>query len=371
MIGLQRIVDELASRIGRGVDVEDRNFQLLTHSAHVGPMDAVRRETILARCAAPAVAAWLTAAGVRAARGPIRVAANPEVGGWARLCVPLREGPHLLGFLWLLDEPRIDAAELRAVDAVVPELTAALARLAAEDDEEQRSDVEALAALLGDDPVARDAAVSALADRGRLPASGPVTAVATPDRATAAAIGRRLPVGCSLVGDAGLLLVVGAPVRPAEVAASLVSGAVAGIGGPVPALADAAEARDQAELARWVAGRRTSTGRVAVHHELGALGLLAGIARHGATPVVAELVALDAAHDAAELTQTLLTFLDAAGDATRAAADLHVHRATLHRRLKRIETITGADLADGRTRTSLHVGLLLSGLRDEGRGHLG
>jgi DNA-binding PucR family transcriptional regulator len=72
---------------------------------------------------------------------------------------------------------------------------------------------------------------------------------------------------------------------------------------------------------------------------------------------------LRAAPDGSELAATLLAFLDAGGDAARAAAELHVHRATLYRRLRRVEELAEVDLADGRARLELHNGLLLARLR--------
>jgi hypothetical protein len=46
-VSLQDIVDDLAERTGRGIDVEDRRFRLLAYSAHTGALDDVRRDTIL------------------------------------------------------------------------------------------------------------------------------------------------------------------------------------------------------------------------------------------------------------------------------------------------------------------------------------
>jgi len=63
-----------------------------------------------------------------------------------------------------------------------------------------------------------------------------------------------------------------------------------------------------------------------------------------------------------ELVGTLERFLDLAGSAKRTAADLHLHRATLYYRLRRIEQIVGVDLEDGNDRLALHLSLKLARL---------
>ena len=62
---------------------------------------------------------------------------------------------------------------------------------------------------------------------------------------------------------------------------------------------------------------------------------------------------------AATLLPTLSTFLDCAGEAQRTAAQLCVHRTTLHYRLSRIEQISGLSLRNGRDRLLAHLALRL------------
>jgi DNA-binding PucR family transcriptional regulator len=64
------------------------------------------------------------------------------------------------------------------------------------------------------------------------------------------------------------------------------------------------------------------------------------------------------------LVQTLERYLDLGCDATHAAADLGVHRATVYYRLARIEERGGFDLQDGATRLELHMALKLARLAD-------
>jgi DNA-binding PucR family transcriptional regulator len=67
------------------------------------------------------------------------------------------------------------------------------------------------------------------------------------------------------------------------------------------------------------------------------------------------------------LVETLETYLECCGDATRTATELHIHRSTLYYRLDRIQTITGVDLHDGRHRLALHLGVKLRHVLDARR----
>ncbi|MGW1146869.1 helix-turn-helix domain-containing protein, partial [Streptomyces sp. NPDC002454] len=70
-------------------------------------------------------------------------------------------------------------------------------------------------------------------------------------------------------------------------------------------------------------------------------------------PVARELLA--PAHR--ELARTAEVYLDRAGQAGRAAAELGIHRQTLYYRLSRVEQLTGLDLDDGEDRLLLHMAL--------------
>jgi len=112
-----------------------------------------------------------------------------------------------------------------------------------------------------------------------------------------------------------------------------------------------------------------SAALIALQHvpELGRAGAVDGL---GAWPRVARLwdaagrpaapaplPALLAARGGAELARALEATLDAGGDVAAAARTLHVHRATLYRRLARAEELTGLDLRDGDDRLHAHLAL--------------
>jgi DNA-binding PucR family transcriptional regulator len=135
---------------------------------------------------------------------------------------------------------------------------------------------------------------------------------------------------------------------------------VAGIGPVVAGLAAAWSSYHRAELACRAAG--AALAAPVVHwSELGALGVLlrlpAGELALDALPD--ELQRLLAVDRDRRLTATLRAYLDAAGSGPAASAALSIHRTTLYYRLDRIAELTGLDLADGRTRLALHLGLQL------------
>ena len=353
MPSLQEIVDDLADRTGRAIDVEDRRFRLLAHSAHDGPVDAVRRDTILRRAATPEVVARLDALGVAAARGHVRLPPAPALGMSARLCFPVRERDALLGYVWVVDDPPVgdrEAAELAtALAAVGP----ALAALRDREDERREAQTAAIIALLAGDT----APAAAL-----LGEHGPVSVAVAHGADDLAALRRLAGAGRALTGEHdGLAVAV-------LVATAVHEGGAAtlGVGGPVPGLDGAADAHRQAVLAFRVALACPAFRPVAHFGALGPHGLLAPLAfpPGGGPPATlpAAIERLRAAADGAELLATVRAVLDAGDDMTGAASRLHVHRSTLHRRLRRVEQLTGAELADGRSRLELHAGLVLAEL---------
>lgn len=125
---LQRIADRLAAAIGRPVDLDDHHLRLLAHSSHSQQVDPVRLASIMGRSAPAPVTAHLRRIGVHEASGPLRVPAAPELGMDARLCIPIRAGETLLGFLWLLDDGQIDEPCTQAAVAAAAEAAGVLER---------------------------------------------------------------------------------------------------------------------------------------------------------------------------------------------------------------------------------------------------
>ena len=364
MTDLQTCIDGLADLVGRAISVEDRQFRLVAHSAHDGAADAVRRASILSRRSTPEVVEYLGSCGIEHALGIAEVPSNPELGMDARLCVALRHDGLLLGFMWILNGAVPPGeTERSALIAGAAVAAACLWKRRRDDDARRQSLASNLAQLLsGSDLTA--AAHAVLADLG-WPNDGPfVAALGLGDADAGDRARRRWRHGELALGVwRGRVLVVAHLPRsadPEELAATLQTAGAdrAGVGGIVRRLEELAVSVDGAEIAVLVAeadGRPTAT----LEH-LGAWALITELwvaaGRPAAPPMIARL---EAHRHGQDLVRTLEATLDAGGNMAAAAEELHIHRATLYRRLERIAELTGLDLDDGDDRLLAHLGLRL------------
>ncbi|MFD8225718.1 PucR family transcriptional regulator [Streptomyces massasporeus] len=132
------------------------------------------------------------------------------------------------------------------------------------------------------------------------------------------------------------------------------SGPAAGIATPRSGLADLATAWAEASAAARAALAEARFGPVAQWASIGPFRLLTALPPDVAHDPVARTLLAPVHH---ELARTAEVFLDCAGQAARAAAELGIHRQTLYYRLSRIEKLTGLDLDDGEDRLLLHMAL--------------
>ena len=104
MSELQSLTDRLGEQVSRSVAIDDPEMRLQSYSPHYGAVDEQRLASILHRQANPEAIEWAGLHDVRSATGWVRVPANPERGMLSRVCVPIRFGDQLLGYLWLIDQ---------------------------------------------------------------------------------------------------------------------------------------------------------------------------------------------------------------------------------------------------------------------------
>src|SRR5690606_19232018 len=174
---LQRIVDALAARAGTPALLEDRGQRVLAYSEHTGPMDAVRRESILRRHATPEVIAWFRNAGIMEAREPLRTPACPELGLLPRVCVPVRHNDQLLGFVWFIDADGT-LADTGIVDpGLMRELSLALYRQSLLGELASHREKEATRMLLDDNADVRAQAAQLLLEEGVVTDGDPTVAL--------------------------------------------------------------------------------------------------------------------------------------------------------------------------------------------------
>ncbi|MEI7034860.1 helix-turn-helix domain-containing protein [Streptomyces pratensis] len=377
----QELVDEISALLDAPATLENRDFGLVAFGAHDSDddteMDPVRTRSILTRRSTPAVRAWFEAFGITRATGPVRIPAAPEAGVFrGRVCLPVRHRGVVLGYVWLLDtDPGPAGEQLSAAMEVAARIGALLY-----DEARAGADLsrEFGAVLTAGPGRQHDTAVAALREALGRDAEGLHAVVcvtpwpdATPSVrgvAAAAAVAAVAAPGAGPGPDPGpMSLAALIRLRSADRLDPALSAAdrLRTSAGPAATGGVAAARRGLDELtASWreaTAAARAARaeprfGPVARWSAIGPYRLLTALPRPADTardPAVASLLA----PPHRDLARTAEVFLDCAGQASRTAATLGVHRQTLYYRLSRIQQITGLDLNDGEDRLLLHMAL--------------
>ncbi|MER8225025.1 helix-turn-helix domain-containing protein [Streptomyces sp. NPDC094143] len=403
----QELVDEISELLGAPATLENRDFELIAFGAYdsegdldPSALDPVRTRSILTRRSTAAVRAWFEGFGITRATGPVRIPPTPKAGVYrGRICLPVRHRGVVHGYVWLLDDdPGPSERQLSAAMAVTARIGALLA-----DEAQHGADLsrELRAVLTAERDWQRDMAVAELRTALGPRADAPHTVVcvapwpsADPDDAPSvrtmpgAAALCTLPWGTSsqcvavlirlrsadvltpATTAAGRLLerargatapgadgggTAGGPARPAvSTGPHAAAGPAAGVATATSGLAGLGTAWREASAAARAALAEPRLGPVAEWTAIGPFRLLTALPPEVARdPAVRTL--LFPAHR--ELARTAEVYLDCAGQAARAAAELGVHRQTLYYRLSRIEKLTGLDLDDGEDRLLLHMAL--------------
>ncbi|MZF52460.1 PucR family transcriptional regulator [Streptomyces sp. SID5594] len=373
----QELVDEISALLGAPATLENRDFGLVAFGAHDSDddtaMDPVRTRSILTRRSTPAVRAWFEGFGITRATGPVRIPAAPEAGVFRdRICLPVRHRGVVLGYVWLLDtDPGPTDERLAAAMEVAARIGALLS-----DEARAGADLsrEFGAVLTAGPGRQHDTAVAALREALGQDAEGlhavvcvtPWGADDTPSvRGVASAAALATITGAAAGGGGAASLAALIRLRsadrldPATGAAERLRtgagpGATGGVAAPRRGLDALSASWREATAAARAARAETRLGPVARWSAIGPYRLLTALPGTGtdpADPAVAAL--LTPLHK--ELAHTAEVFLDCAGQASRTAAELGIHRQTLYYRLSRIEQITGLDLGDGEDRLLLHM----------------
>ncbi|MFE2023443.1 PucR family transcriptional regulator [Streptomyces sp. NPDC059499] len=369
----QELVDEISALLGAPAILENRDFVLVAFGAHDSDddkaMDPVRTRSILTRRSTPAVRAWFEGFGIARATGPVHIPAAPEAGVFRdRICLPVRHRGVVLGYVWLLDaDPRPTSGRLTAAMEVAARIGGLLSDEARAGADLSREFGAVLAAGRG---WQRDMAVAALHEALGPDADGLHTVVCVtpwPDEAPSV---RTVPSAAALatVAVAGThslaaLVRLRSPdtLDPATTAADRLratAGATAtgGIAVARRGLAELADSWHEALSAARAASAESRFGPVADWRAIGPYRLLASLPPdRDADPDHTVRTLLTPPH--AELARTAEVFLDCAGQASRTAGELGIHRQTLYYRLARVQELTGLDLNDGEDRLLLHMSL--------------
>lgn len=380
---LQEIADE-ASRILLGdVTIEDREFNLVAFGTQGPDVDEVRQSSILQRTSTPEIRTWFESFGIATSVQPVRTPADPDRGVRSRLCLPARWRGVTYGYIWSLDERTSleDDSVARAMQ-LAEHAGAYLAQLSRQHEDNASAVVDVLSA----DMVAVGLAAIRIADRGSIARNVPVVAVVvgawgaplphtvvpnllalprhaladTGPNSTTLLLPARDSAGHDAAGDAAALVL---DQYARELPPGWEGRLVAGIGDPRPDIALARASWLEARLAARVAVTQAATGPIVRWADLGIYRLLAAAPDAELTNVLLdEPVRRLLDEPDRTLADTVVAYLDRAGNVARTAADLHIHRQTLYGRLAKVERLTSLDLRQGRDRLRLHVGLLLAPL---------
>ncbi|MCX4965001.1 helix-turn-helix domain-containing protein [Streptomyces sp. NBC_00654] len=372
----QELVDEISTLLDAPATLENRDFGLVAFGAHDSDddtaMDPVRTRSILTRRSTPAVRAWFEGFGITRATGPVRIPAAPEAGVFrSRICLPVRHRGVVLGYVWLLDtDPGPTDEQLGAAMDVAARIGALLSDEARAGTDLSR---EFGAVLTAERGWQRDMAVAALREALGPDADGLHTVVCVtpwaddtpsvrtvPSAAALAAVPS--PSGAGTLSLAALVRLRSAGhLDPATSAADRLRtaagpSAAGGIARPRRGLAELAGSWHEAASAARAATAENRFGPVAEWSAIGPYRLLTALPRPpDSAPDPAVVTLLTPPHT--ELARTAEVFLDCAGQASRTAAELGIHRQTLYYRLSRVQQLTGLDLNDGEDRLLLHMAL--------------
>ncbi|MEV6314589.1 helix-turn-helix domain-containing protein [Streptomyces sp. NPDC051776] len=190
----QQLVDEISAVLGAPATLEDRDFGLIAFGAHGSAsdddsqltMDPVRTRSILHRSSTAAVRAWFEAFGITRATGPLRIPPDPAAGVvMGRICLPVRHGGVVHGYVWLLDDGHLSRLEIGRPgvppDPVLAQAMDTAARIGALLAAEARAGAEAgelLLEVLTGPPGDHEAALSELRGALGTSADGPLALVA-------------------------------------------------------------------------------------------------------------------------------------------------------------------------------------------------
>jgi PucR C-terminal helix-turn-helix domain/GGDEF-like domain len=398
---LQAIVDSIATRAGRPALIEDRRQRVVVYSEQTEPMDEVRRLSILRRQTTAEVIAFFRDVGVQQATCAIRTPACPRLGMLPRVCIPIRHGDLLLGFLWFLDpDQSMTDEEIASVSPTTTDLALALYRENLSGEIASRRETEAVRLLLADEPDERQHGVFALLDEGALADDGPAIAMVAklsvhpgerPDDLARIAMEQALLDSRRWLGprqavhlsryDHGVLLVrcqrrrgdvelqdiaahLNASLQGAACGLPSVSEAVVGVGQVRSGLADLRDSYDEAALAMRVALQLPAAGPIAWWSKLGVYRVLSQLSgedlRNASVHPGLEKLLGDPLH--LPLLETLETYLDLACSAGATAQQMNLHRTSLYYRLQRVEELADTTLKDGNERLSLHLALKVARL---------
>ena len=322
---IQIIVDELATKLGLAVLVDDRELNALCWSSQQ-EIDAVRLSSILRNTLEPD--AIKVVGNISKANAIFVTPEVPQIGMKSRVCAPLVQAEEHVGYLWVLD-PTLSVSDDQKV-----QIRAAADKIVIELANDYTTDHRRRAELI------------AKLERGH-----------DVDTAISLAILENLPRDTYVVAD--LHKLSGDWILPDLIAVRPVSSDHAGAtsGQPLP-LANLGEAVRRARFVRTAlaSGARLDMDRWdALQSWRLLLEAPDALTPEDLQPNVTKL--FQPVH--AELLKTAEVFFDLGGDVQSATEALLVHRTTFYYRLGKISDLIGVNLQNDRDKSNLDLALKL------------
>jgi hypothetical protein len=382
---LQVIAEQLAAALERSVIIDDAALRPVAVSAQTGLVDASRIEAVLQRRTSARHRQMLTERGIFKAREPVPIPAR-EPGSLPRLCLPLAHRDQLLGFLWLIDEPPLTAAQVQRAQAAAAQAARLLHQRAARQTAEFGTFAGLADALLHADDEDRAEAARKLTDEAALTGSPPYALGLIRYLADAPAgqrdsllqvagdLRRRAAPGSFVLATPGqrelMAITTQDATGPLRDAVRAWPGPplVIGTAGAAAALAAVHAEQDNARYAAEVAAAVPAFSRAADWGALDSYAVFQYLPRDEAAPericpgITAVLTERTGMYEA-----TIRAYLDCGANVQQAAALLHIHRTTLYWRLGRVTDLLAVDLSRGDDRLKLHLALKLAELTRPGR----
>ena len=375
---IQTLVDSLASRLQRSVQVDTPAFYAFCSSPQYGEVDNARVFNVLHREPNPEPIPWLVDNGVQESREPVRLPAHEELDLLPRLCVPLWDGERLCGHIWVIDSPELSDADLKVITSFrEPIINHMVAR-----DETFVRRVAEMREITRDVALGLDGSLAQAVDNNFLPRRGTIRVHQltiteannahqedAPERLMMELLRfrRRRPFlvtdnhdGLTIIErseslDASQLLFDEFQAAAIAVGARIVSRGTS-------TMNELSGARNTARRASFMATVAALQGLESLTWEkAGAWRLLLGWELTPATVTALSPAASALLSEGSEtLWRTVMEYLDNARNVTATAERLFIHRATLHYRLEKAREMMPANtLDDGWECTCLHAALRL------------
>ena len=381
---LQGVAEHLADALQRAVIIDDAALRPVAVSAQTGLLDVSRVEAVLQRRTSARHRRMLAERGIFKAREPVSIPAT-DPGSLSRLCLPLVHRHQLLGFLWLIDEPALTAAQIERAETAAAQASQLLQQRAARQAAEFDSFTALADALLDAEEQDRCTAARKLTDEAALTGSPRyvLAVIRYPDAAAGERgdllrvpgdLRRRAAPGRFVLASPGQNELAAITTRDAadtlRDAVRAVPGPqlVIGTAGAAPTLVAVHAELNNARYAAEVAAGVPAFGGAADWGELGSYAVFQYLPRDEAAPErICPGIRLLLTERTGMYAATVRAYLDCGTNAQQTAALLHIHRTTLYWRLARVADLLAVDLSHGEDRLKLHLALKLAELIWPGR----